>query len=72
MADRKIRLVVEIDIDSEACAEHNIEPEEIFDGICMEESEVIDGFEIFARHNDLDVAYDYILGEGYIVSKELI
>ena len=38
----------------------------------MEESEVIDGFEILARHDDLDVAYDYILGEGYIVSKELI
>lgn len=72
MANRKIRLVVEIDIDSEACEQHEVKPEEIFDGICMEENDTIDGFEIFPRHPELDVAYDYVLGEGYIVQKELI
>lgn len=71
MANRKIRLIVEIDIDNEVCEQHRVKPKEIFDGICMEENEVVNSFDIFVRNNNF-TAYDCVLKKGHIVSKELM
>lgn len=73
MSDKRVRMIIEFDIDSESCAEHGISESEILDSLTVEENDVIDGFEIYPVHPELDVAMDFVLGkEVEIISKEFV
>ena len=73
MKNKRVRMVIEFDIDSESCAEHGIRESEILDTLCVEEHDVIDGFEIYPNHPELDVSMDFVLGKyADIISKEFV
>ena len=73
MKDKRVRMVIEFDIDAESCAEHGIEEREILDAICVKENDMIDGFEIYPIHPNLDVSMDFVLGkDAEIISKEFV
>ena len=68
--DPRVRVVVEFDIDSESLAEHEVEAKDVLDSVILSESDVIDGFEIHPSHGD--IATDFFLCNGRMVSKELV
>ena len=73
MADKRVRMVIEFDIDEESCAEHGIEEREILNALCVKESDVIDGFEIFPIHPKLNASFDFVLcNEAVVISKEFV
>ena len=62
MKNKRVRLVVEFDINSEACKESGVTEREVLNGIMISESDVIDGFEIYSVHPQLDMTSDFVLG----------
>ncbi len=68
----KVRMTIELNIDETVCKEYKIKPQEIFEALDIYQSNVIDGYEIYAVHPNLDLAYDFVLGDAYVVSKEIV
>ena len=67
---KKLRLTIEMDIDTD---EHpNLTAKEVEQSIILQDSDVVDGFEITTCHPDLDNTSDFVLSNGVIVQKELI
>ena len=72
MADKHVRMVIEFDIDEESLQEKGIHAEDVFNHIVLQDSDVIDGFEIFTAHPGFDCASDFFLCASSVVSKEFI
>ena len=68
----KVRLTIELEINEEACVEYGVTPSDIVEELDLYSSDVIDGYEIYADHPDLDISSDFVLGDAHIVSKELV
>ena len=66
----KIRLTIEMDI---AVDEYpNLTADEVAKSIILQDSDMIDGFEITTNHPDLENNSDFVLSNGAIVRKELV
>ncbi len=68
----KIRLTLEMDVDIDAEEYPDMTEEEVRKAVVIQDSEVIDGFEITTRHPHYDNTNDFFLSNGVIVKKELI
>ena len=68
----KLRITVDIEIDDEARGELNITEETIMNSMRVEPDDVMDGVLIFQSVEGLDPTSDIVLGDGVIVSKEII
>ena len=68
----KVRLVVDIEIDSDECANHKISDQEVADNLEIVCDDMVDGVLIFQKIPGLDNTGDFVLGDGHIISKELI
>ena len=68
----KLRITVDIEIDDEAREELNITEETIMNSMRVEPDDVMDGVLIFQSVEGLDPTSDIVLGDGVIVSKEII
>jgi hypothetical protein len=72
MNDPTVRLVIEIDLDSEAMEEHGVKAKDVLDGIFIRDHDIIDGFEITTAIEAVDRTRDYLLCNGRIVSREMV
>ena len=68
----KIRLTVEMDVDIDTEEYPDLTEEEVKKAIVIQDSDVIDGFEITTNHPYYDNTNDFFLRNGVIVKKELI
>lgn len=68
----KLRITVDIEIDDEAREELNITEETIMNSMRVEPDDVMDGVLIFQSVEGLDPTSDIVLGDGVIVTKEII
>ena len=68
----KLRITVDIEINDEAKEELNITEETILNSMRVEPDDVMDGVLIFQSVEGLDPTSDIVLGDGAIVSKEII
>lgn len=69
---KKLRLTIEMDIDIDPDEYPDLTVKEVEKSIIIQDSDVIDGFEITTYHPDLDNTSDFFLKNGVIVQKELI
>lgn len=75
--DQKVRIIIETDIDGESLAEKSnngatITPEDVLQAIILQNSDIIDGFELTTTLPGFDCAFDYFLCNGKIISKEFV
>lgn len=68
----KLRITVDIEIDDEAREELNITEETIMNSMRVEPDDVMDGVLIFQSVEGLDPTSDIVLGNGKIISREII
>ena len=68
----KLRITVDIEIDDEAREELNITEETIMNSMRVEPDDVMDGVLIFQSVEGLDPTSDIVLGDGKIISREII
>lgn len=68
----KLRITVDIEINDEAKEELNITEETILNSMRVEPDDVMDGVLIFQSVEGLEPTNDIVLGDGAIVSKEII
>lgn len=68
----KLRITVDIEIYDEAREELKITEETIMNSMRVEPDDVMDGVLIFQSVEGLDPTSDIVLGDGVIVSKEII
>ena len=59
-----------MDIDTDEYT--NLTADEVAKSIILQDSDVVDGFEITTNHPDLENTSDFVLSNGVIVQKELI
>lgn len=69
--DKRIRMVIEFDIDSEACEEYGVDPKEILESIGVYDDDVIDGFEIYPQAG-YDLSEVFCLCDPVLISKEFV
>lgn len=69
---KTIRVVLDLDIDSEAAAEYDVEPEDVLTGVSVKDAEFTDGVEVVADIPGINRATTFPLCEGRIVSKRLL
>ncbi len=68
----KIRITVDIEINDEAKEELNITEEAILNSIRVDRDDAVDGVLIFQNVEGLDLTSDIVLGDGKIVSREMV
>lgn len=68
----KLRVVVDIDIDDERCAELGVTEDTLVKSICVIPDDAIDGVLVYQNISGLDNTSDIMLGCGKILSTELI
>lgn len=68
----KLRITVDIEIDDEARKNLNISEEDIMNSMRVEPDDVMDGVLIFQSVEGLDPTSDIVLGNGKIISREII
>lgn len=68
----KIRLTVEMDVDIDTEEYPDMTEEEVRKAVVIQDSDVVDGFEITTSHPHYDNTNDFFLSNGVIVKKELI
>lgn len=68
----KIRVSLEIEVDSEECKRLGITEQEVVDSISLRPDDVVDAVMIFQAVPGIDNTSDIVLGDGWIISKELI
>lgn len=70
---KKVRMVIEFNIDDEVMKEKELTPERVLDAIILADSYTNDGFEIYPSGIEgVDVASDFLLCKGRLVSKEFV
>lgn len=69
---KKIRITIEMDVDIDTEEYPDITEEEVRKAVVIQNSDVIDGFEITTNHPRYDNTCDFFLSNGVIVKKELI
>lgn len=72
MKDRRVRMVVEFDIDEESLYEKGLKAEDVLKHIVFQEHDVIDGFEISTNIPGYNCALNFFLCAGSVVSKEFV
>ena len=72
MENKKVRMVVEFEINSKTLEEKGKTAEEVVDAIEMHDHDTIDGFEIYPRIDDVDACSDFFLNDAKIVSKNIL
>ena len=70
--DRRIRMVIEIAVDQEACDEHGVTPDDVLNGLTAAEGETWDGVAISTALPGCKDTEDFFLVGGDIVSAEFI
>lgn len=68
----KLRVVVDIDIDDEKCAELGVTEDTLVNSICVLPDDAIDGVLVYQNIPGLDNTSDIMLGCGKIHSTEFI
>ena len=68
----KLRVVVDIDIDDERCAELGVKEDILVNSICVLPDDAIDGVLVYQKIPGLDNISDIMLGCGKILSTEFI
>ena len=68
----KLRITVDIEIDDEVREELNITEETIMNSMRVEPDDVMDGVLIGQSVEGLDPTSDIVLGDGKIISREII
>lgn len=68
----KLRVVVDIDIDDERCAELGVTEDTLVKSICVLPDDAIDGVLVYQNIPGLDNTSDIMLGCGKIISTEFI
>lgn len=68
----KLRVVVDIDIDDERCAELGITEDALVNSMCVIPDDAIDGVLVYQNIPGLDNTSDIMLGCGKILSTKLI
>lgn len=73
MKDRRVRIVVEFDLDQGSLEEKGLTPEMIVDHLAIEKSDTDDTLRIHIRGlNGYDSKRHFVLCNGHVVSKELV
>ena len=72
MFDRRVRMVIEVDIDQEALEEHGLSANDIFNHLTFREDDVVDGFLISTNIPDLNPGCHFFLCSGRVISQELL
>lgn len=72
MFDRRVRMVIEFDIDQEALEEHGLSANDIFNHLTFGEDDVVDGFRISTNIPGLNPACHFFLCSGKVISQELL
>lgn len=72
MENKKVRMVVEFDINGDTLEEKGKTVEEVVEAIEMHDHDTIDGFEVFPQMEDSDLCSDFFLSNPTIVSKEIV
>lgn len=68
----KLRITVDIEISDEGRKNLNISEEDIMNSMRVEPDDVMDGVLIFQSVEGLDPTCDIVLGDGKIVSREIV
>lgn len=68
----KLRVVVDIEIDDERCAELGVTEDTLVNSICVLPDDAIDGVLVYQNIPGLDNTSDIMLGCGKILSTEFI
>lgn len=68
----KIRVVVDVDINDERCAELGVTEDTLVNSICVLPDDAIDGVLVYQNIPGLDNTSDIMLGCGKILSTEFI
>ena len=72
MSNKKVRMVVEFELDEETIKEKGITAEEVVEAIQFHNHDTIDGFEIFPQVDGCDLCSDFFLSNPSLISKELV
>lgn len=68
----KLRVVVDIDIDDERCAELGVTEDTLVNSICVLPDDAVDGVLVYQNIPGLDNTSNIMLGCGKILSTEFI
>ena len=70
---KRVRLTIEFEIDEESCNEKDITKEDVFNSLCVDRSELVDGYVIYPVNSKLRPSFDFVLGtDAVIVKKEFV
>ena len=72
MANKRIRMTVEFDINENTLTEKGLQLEDVLNGLAFHESDVSDGFEITTNIPGCDCTADFFLTAGTVVGVEEI
>ena len=72
MENKKVRMVIEFELDENAIQEKGMTTGELLEAIEIHDHDTIDGFEIYPALEDSDLCSDFFLCDPKIVSKEIL
>ena len=72
MENKKVRMLVEFDINGETLEEKGKTAEEVVNAIEMHDHDTIDGFEIYPSLDGCDLCSDFFLCNPRVISKEIV
>lgn len=72
MANKRVRMTVEFDINEDTLIEKGLQLEDVLNGLAFHESDVSDGFEITTNIPGCDCTADFFLTAGTVVGVEEI
>lgn len=67
---KKIRLTIEVEVGD--YKKYDLDENDVFYGLTLEKSDIVDGYELTTDIDELDNTVDYIIKNAKIVNKELI
>lgn len=67
---KKIRLTIEVEVGD--YKKYDLDENDVFYGLTLEKSDIIDGYELTTDIDELDNTVDYIIKNAKIVNKEFI
>lgn len=67
---KKIRLMIEVEVGN--YKKHGLDEDDVLNGLVLENSNIIDGFELTTDIDELDRTVDYIINDAKIIKKEFI
>lgn len=72
MNNKKVRMVIEFELDEETINNNNVTGKEVLEAIQFHNHDTIDGFEIYPAMDGIDVCSEFFLANPKVVSKEII